>query len=111
MRWPEEVVLLQEEMRRVLEFLLWSARQWKETAGNLSWAAEDYREGLIAYAECQASIRLSLRDHFIYLWRYVPEYVKLGVDVVEGEGGEDEFDDDDEGYDEEIVSYRAFQDL
>jgi hypothetical protein len=43
------------------------------------------KEGLSAYAHRQAAIRQSLYDHFAYTWRYVDEYIALGVECVEGE--------------------------
>ncbi|OAX33799.1 hypothetical protein K503DRAFT_794391 [Rhizopogon vinicolor AM-OR11-026] len=64
MRWAEEVELLNEEMRRVLQFLRWHASWWNELgrARTLSTAADN--EGLVAYARCQAQLRHDLADHF-----------------------------------------------
>ena len=37
-------------------------------------------EELRAYAERQAVLRSSLCSHFTYLWRHVPDYVRLITD-------------------------------
>jgi len=79
MRWGEEVELLQEEMRRVLNFLEWHAQWWVERAGNRGKVDDlGLREGLPAYALRQASIRIKLREKFATLWRPVDLWVKAG---------------------------------
>jgi hypothetical protein len=85
MRWSEEVDLLEEEMRRVLEFLDWHANWWEAQAARWAELETEMMEGLAAYAHRQSTIRRALRDHFAHIWRYVPDYIKLGVDEVEGE--------------------------
>ena len=68
-RWTEEVELLQAEMRRVVTFLEWKARDW--------WAKQDVRSattspsiqsGLKAYARKQATIYHDLTVSFLSLW-------------------------------------------
>ncbi|KAG1887614.1 hypothetical protein F4604DRAFT_1877484 [Suillus subluteus] len=58
MRWAEEVELLKEEMRRILQFLEWDAQRWDERGleNTLEDAGEDEREGRMAYANRQASL-------------------------------------------------------
>ncbi|KAG1847579.1 hypothetical protein F4604DRAFT_1883995 [Suillus subluteus] len=65
LRWAEEVDLLQEEMRRVLQFFNWQANWW-EGQGVLQAAARD--EGLRAYASQQANIRHRLAARFRSIW-------------------------------------------
>jgi hypothetical protein len=48
-RWREEVVLLQEEMRRTLVSLEWRANQWDICSSSTS-AVDPHTEGVIAYA-------------------------------------------------------------
>lgn len=84
-RWAEEVELLQEEMRRVLAYFDWHARVWIERGNGWAEIDDEQREGLVAYAHRQAAIQQSLHDHAKHLWRYVPQYVALGVDTVEDE--------------------------
>jgi hypothetical protein len=73
MRWQEEVELLQEEMRRILAFLLRQANWWQmqglRMAGILDAAAQ---EGAMAYAQRQASLRLALHSQFQKEWEQVP---------------------------------------
>ena len=72
MRWSEEVSLIQEEMRRVLEYMSWSANWWSGHAAVASMAHDPYlTEGLTGYAAKQADLRLSLRNHFEMLWKDV----------------------------------------
>ncbi|KAG2345649.1 hypothetical protein BDR05DRAFT_1013616 [Suillus weaverae] len=63
LRWAEEVELLQEEMRHVLQFLEWQADWW---AARCDTAA--HNEGLSAYAARQADIRHCMAGHFCHLW-------------------------------------------
>ncbi|TFK80097.1 hypothetical protein K466DRAFT_667830 [Polyporus arcularius HHB13444] len=55
-RWGEEVLLLEEEMRRVIEYFEWKAKWWRENVGRRSEIAGPLRRGLGAYAEKQAAI-------------------------------------------------------
>ena len=51
MRWSEEVLLLREEMRRVLVFLEWQATWWEKRAvSHVEWWAE--QDGLASCPEC-----------------------------------------------------------
>ncbi|KAG2151533.1 hypothetical protein DEU56DRAFT_869093 [Suillus clintonianus] len=60
MQRKEEVELLQEEMRRILQFFDWQATSWDERA-NQSWSeGPAEREGKIAYARRQAALRRAL---------------------------------------------------
>ena len=49
-RWREEVQLLDEEMRRTLEFGWWRARWWKQHADSHAGMPGHVGEGLRAYA-------------------------------------------------------------
>ncbi|KAJ7812570.1 hypothetical protein B0H14DRAFT_3478739 [Mycena olivaceomarginata] len=54
-RWREELILLEEEMRRVLEFCAWKARWWDERVESRSISVTpELAEGLRAYALAQA---------------------------------------------------------
>lgn len=67
MRWKEEIELLWEEMRRVLQFLQWHALWWDNSA-HLRTLTGAEREGVVAYATRQAQIRRDLRARFEVLW-------------------------------------------
>ena len=68
-RWEEEVTLLQEEMRRVVEFLEWRSRDWilkvDARAGALTPAVHT---GISAYARKQGSIYHNLAIRFSQCW-------------------------------------------
>jgi len=91
-RWSEEVRLLLEEMRRVLQFLNWRATFWETHAGflqcDLAAAAHNTNEllgnssllsarieGTQAYAHRQAHIQRVLHTHCRTLWHDVPSLV------------------------------------
>jgi hypothetical protein len=74
MRWAEEIELLQEEMRRVLQFFDWQANWWDEQQDRLVCETAAQREGLVAYAHKQAHIRRQLASRFRVLWTpYLPQ--------------------------------------
>ena len=54
-RWREELLLVEEEMRRSLSFCLWRAQHWRAYADNQLNKAVHMREGLLAYAAEQSS--------------------------------------------------------
>jgi len=67
MRWAEEVELLQEEMRRVLCFLMWHENWWHKK-GAIS-LPDNNAEGLVAYAGRQAQLRRDLTECFQSTWK------------------------------------------
>jgi hypothetical protein len=72
MRWSEEVLLLQEEMRRVGEFLDWEAEAWHKRECLRSRLPEE-EEGIMAYAVRQAQLRRDLAANFRDRWKGVPK--------------------------------------
>lgn len=70
MRWAEEVELLKEEMRRILQFFEWDAQRWDERGlGNaLQLDDADQHEGQMAYAKRQAVLRRMLAESFKTSW-------------------------------------------
>ena len=71
-RWEEEAILLQEEMRRVVQFLEWRSNDWLGKA-NLrgDGITPAIRAGLSAYANKQASVYHNLAVRFSQRWRSV----------------------------------------
>ena len=67
-RWSEEVVLLVEEMRRVICFLDWKSSWWTTQAVARSGLPPDIADGLIAYAAKQAHLNRSLAAAFAVQW-------------------------------------------
>jgi len=101
-RMSEEVLRLKEEMRRVLEFLKWKARWWKERKEQQGKSGKDFQEGLQSYAQTQGSIQSALANEFQNLW--MAPLDEEDDDVDEGDPAQAERvqataerDDDDEG--------------
>ena len=68
-RWMEEEELLQEEMRRVITYLLWKSRTWSEKVGvRVGSCTPDIQHGVDAYAHKQASIHRGLAISFASKW-------------------------------------------
>ncbi|KAJ7613253.1 hypothetical protein DFH06DRAFT_1274591 [Mycena polygramma] len=73
-RWTEEVDLVEEEMRRVLEFLAWKSLWWLEQIDQRPDVVADeiLREGFTAYARRQSRMQTELRSRFVESWKDVP---------------------------------------
>ncbi len=90
-RAAEEVLLLREEMRRVIEFLKWKSKWW---VSRVEYQSEDgdMAEGLCAYAHKQASLQNSLSQHFQSAWKTLLE--ELSIDDSQPTVRSDGIDDD-----------------
>lgn len=99
MRWTEEIMLVQEEMRQVSLYLSWYKNWWSSHAdvGCMREYDPFLLEGITAYAERQAHLRASLQGQFQELWTDVAAWV-TGQKVVDG-GGRDAEDDNDDNND------------
>ncbi|KAJ7059133.1 hypothetical protein C8F01DRAFT_1370735 [Mycena amicta] len=91
LRWAEELDLLEEEMRRVVQFLSWRASWWENrlllkqsespTASDgysgeaVREEADVQREGEAAYARRQSQLQRDLRDAFKRQWEPLPAYI------------------------------------
>ncbi|KAJ8593477.1 hypothetical protein M405DRAFT_705554, partial [Rhizopogon salebrosus TDB-379] len=69
MRWSEEVELLQEEMRRVLQFFSWQATWWDNQKERRFVEFTEEHDGLRAYAARQGSLRRDFHRNFSRLWK------------------------------------------
>jgi hypothetical protein len=49
-RWKEELYLIEEEMRRALEFCSWKVKWWEQQAHRRTTVPPHLQEGLVAYA-------------------------------------------------------------
>ncbi|KAJ7112861.1 hypothetical protein C8R43DRAFT_903440, partial [Mycena crocata] len=77
-RWREEIDLLEEEMRRILQFLTWRSDWWAERAGGRGSEPGPQLEGEMAYAQRQAKLQADLRDKFATMWKELPELIRKG---------------------------------
>ncbi|KAK7049165.1 CxC2 domain-containing protein [Favolaschia claudopus] len=94
MRRAEEVDLLEEESRRILQFLRWRADRWEESANKRPQVPEGafklpthiafapkhaaYAEGNIAYAHRQAAFLRRLADVFETQWENNASFIEMG---------------------------------
>jgi hypothetical protein len=66
-RWREDILTIQEEMRRCLQSLEWHASNWESKADIETFEGERW-EGSSAYAHEQADVRRRIATHFRNLW-------------------------------------------
>ena len=77
-RWEEEVILLQEEMGRVVQFLEWKSRDWFSRGdARAGTVASAVCVGILAYAKKQGYIFLNLAVRFSQRWHSTLAYLSL----------------------------------
>jgi hypothetical protein len=68
-RWEEEVILLDEEMRRVLQFCRWKADWWvAQVPQRVIDDNDNLAAGLVAYASEQAYLEKHIHDTWEVKW-------------------------------------------
>jgi hypothetical protein len=67
----EEVILLKEEMRRIVAFLEWERDIWMQRASTRTFQKDPDREGLSAYAKQQAALQDDMANSFKCLWNKI----------------------------------------
>jgi hypothetical protein len=72
-RWEEEVVLLDEEMRRVIQFCDWKAEWWRNQPLQrvLDFTNNILSDGLKAFAEQQAAQEINIAEDWAAKWSAV----------------------------------------
>lgn len=71
-RWEEEVLLIQEEMRRVVMFFEWKAKWWRSQGSRRSVSSDaddSIIHGVAAYAEKQAQLCVRFAHSCVDIWR------------------------------------------
>jgi len=103
-RWEEEVILLDEEMRRTLQFCSWKAKWWRDQQ-SLRVLATDHilSDGLKAFAEQQAAQEFDIAKDWEVKWRAMRQRARPIVDGIlhgnqDGHNVEAEIYMDDDGY-------------
>jgi len=83
-RWQEEVILLDEEMRRVLQFCGWKADWWRNQIGLRNTDTTDnlVLDGLKAFAEQQAAQEVRIATDWAAKWRAVRIRAKPIIDGI-----------------------------
>ncbi|KAJ7243627.1 hypothetical protein B0H12DRAFT_1022985, partial [Mycena haematopus] len=114
MRWEEEVDLLEEEMRRIQQFLQWRSDWWRARVNGRGLAPGPQQEGEAAYAIRQASIQSTLAMEFAKEWEGLGDLIRQGREgkLAEDDQGDvgdaedmdgDEDVEDDSGEEEESI--------
>lgn len=93
-RWGEEVLLLKEEMRRVLEFLRWKKSWWEDRSTSISEAV--IGRGIGTYALRQADVHGRLLIHFTNLWSGFQNEVRVAEESPDVSAQEDFLEDKDD---------------
>ncbi|KAJ6547992.1 hypothetical protein DFH09DRAFT_926685 [Mycena vulgaris] len=101
LRWSEEVDLLEEEMRRIQQFLMWRSDWWLEKVGARGLEDGPQAEGETAYAVRQAGLLADLCARFADQWRMarLPELIATGRTETEG-GAVEEQEEEEEGWED-----------
>ena len=68
LRWSEEVALVKEEMRRVLQFINWKMNWWMDRANCLVSRTDSVAVGFIIYANRQATLLERIGQRFKKQW-------------------------------------------
>ncbi|KAJ6528208.1 hypothetical protein B0H19DRAFT_1275002 [Mycena capillaripes] len=115
-RWHEDVVLVEEEMRRTLEYGYWAAAEWVRRGSARDEVSVELGEGLAAYAAEQQDREIRTCEALAGKWlrirergrEYLAGQTPSGVDVVipldDGDDDRADSDDEEEGapdYDDE----------
>ena len=99
-RCREEVLLLREEMRRVLAFLEWKSSWWLDRENLRVDITNDLAEGLKAYAQTQSDLQRALKEHFCAIWQS-PLTDSDDISEPDGSGEDNGHPDDDDDDDDE----------
>lgn len=81
-QWKEEIQLVEEEMRRALEFGRWSQNLWMQRATLRTGTTSQLQEGLMAYAAEMADMEDRRRILWEVKWADIRERARL---VLEGQ--------------------------
>lgn len=68
MRWKEELMLVQEEMRRVVAYHKWKADWWRERGSTRHHADQVISSGISGYAYKQADISMHMAEQCALHW-------------------------------------------
>ncbi|PPR03501.1 hypothetical protein CVT24_012668 [Panaeolus cyanescens] len=102
-RAAEEVLLLKEEMRRVIVFLGWKSRWWLKRVDSRSLVDKSLKEGLRAIAMKQSTLQSKLQASFKSIWEApLGEYSPSQLRAMDSNEGDTEVPDGDDSSDDEI---------
>jgi hypothetical protein len=76
-RWQEELLIVQEEMRRVIAYHVWKAAWWREQASLRAYGESAILSGLSGYAHRQAAICSRMAEQCALHW--LPHLKRTGA--------------------------------
>jgi hypothetical protein len=91
-RWHEEVILLDEEMRRSVEYFRWRSQVWTARSASTVGTNAETNAGLNAYGLQQAWMFSTMAKVFVGSWREVRRKARCFVDSGEFLGDEEPLD-------------------
>lgn len=102
-RWREDVVLVEEEMRRTIEYGFWSALEWGKRGTARKEVSSELTEGLMAYAQEQQDRELRTCTWLTEKWAPIREWgcIYLAGEAVSGADVVVPLEEDDVAGDEE----------
>lgn len=104
-RATEEVLLLKEEMSRVLKFLQWKARWWTSLGNGRREELAEMQEGVSAVALKNSALQSGLRDLFQLYWKAPLDDLSTAAPSTatpaDDNGNDDDDDDNGDGDDDE----------
>jgi hypothetical protein len=89
-RWKEEVQLVEEEMRRALEFTRWLSSWWIQQATIRTGISSNLQVGLMAYAAEMADMENRRLESWRLTWQSIRERAELVLKkYLNDKGGEE----------------------
>jgi hypothetical protein len=76
-RWKEEIILVEEEMRRSVEFSRWLVSWWRQRANNRTGNTSHLQEGLLAYAAEMADMENRRCISWALTWESIRERAQM----------------------------------
>lgn len=81
-RWKEEIQLVEEEMRRALEFCRWLSWMWMQRGSNRTGITSHLEEGIMAYAAEMADMEERRRISWEVNWASIRERAKMVLERI-----------------------------
>ena len=88
-RWKEEIQLVEEEMRRALEFGRWLQNWWMQRATIRTGTTTYLQEGLRAYAAEMADMEDRRRISWAFTWAGIRERARIVLENLKDREGEE----------------------
>ena len=76
-RWREEILLLEEEMRRTIQFCVWKMKWWNNQVHRRTSLPSHLAEGITAYATEQAATERRRLTSWSSSWTAIRQRAKL----------------------------------